>query len=174
MRVFQVIANSWRSRVQLLEDGCEVLKAGLVNSLLVKGVKILCCSLLLVCFEFCILMIAHITPIRLIVAHLLGKDCLDGSLQDHNDQPLVQRRELRFKLWWWDEMTTTCCNKYVYGIERESHLEHLEEHRQTSSTCLTSCKTGLDNQRFSVTINISLENFLFDSLFLHRVWALQK
>ena len=76
-----------------MEDGCEVLKAGLVNSFLVKGVKILCCSLLLVCFEFCILMIAHI-----IVAHLLGKDCLDGSLQDHNDQPLVQRRELRFKL----------------------------------------------------------------------------
>ena len=54
----------------------------------------------------------------LIVAHLLGKDCLDGSLQDHNDQPLVQRRELRFKLWWWDEMTTTCCNKYVWDRKR--------------------------------------------------------
>ena len=27
MRVFQVVANSRRSRVQLLEDGCEVLKA---------------------------------------------------------------------------------------------------------------------------------------------------
>ena len=72
----------------------------------------------LVCFEFCILMIALITPTRLIVAHLLGKDCLDGSLQDHNDQPLVQRRELRFKLWWWDEMTTTCCNKYVWDRKR--------------------------------------------------------
>ena len=118
MRVFQVVTDSWRSRVQLLEDGCEVLKAGLVNSFPVKGVKILCCSLFLVCFEFCILMIAHITPKRMIVAHLLGKDCLDGSLQDHNDQPLVQRRELRFKLWWWDEMTTTCCNKYVWDRKR--------------------------------------------------------
>ena len=58
--------------------------------------KILSCSLLLVCFEFCILVIAH-TMTRLI-AHLLREDCLDGSLQDHNDEPLVQRRKLRFKL----------------------------------------------------------------------------
>ena len=78
-----------------MEDGGEVLKAGLANSFLVKGVKILSCPLLLVCFEFCILMIAHITPTRLIVAHLLREDCLDGSLQDHDDEPLVQRGELR-------------------------------------------------------------------------------
>ena len=53
----------------------------------------------------------------------------------------------------------------MYGIERESDLEHLEEHRQTSSACFTSCETGLDNQRFSATIIFPLEELLVDSLF---------